>query len=119
MVPQTLSILHPYRMQYINTSESYRRALTAKQQEKYISAVKCLQKIPAKTCAAVPGAISRFDDFQGVHIRQTDFIHFVVRTHHPPTHPSHLPLLNTRISSTGPFPSLAPLLSRHIREVTP
>lgn len=43
----------------------------------YINAVKCLQRLPARTPADVaPGAKSRFDDFVVTHIQQTMTIHY-------------------------------------------
>lgn len=45
----------------------------------YIDAVLCLQSKPSIAAPGlVPGARSRFDDFQAVHINQTYFIHFNV-----------------------------------------
>ncbi|KAH8671376.1 hypothetical protein BX600DRAFT_496092 [Xylariales sp. PMI_506] len=53
------------------------RALSTKEKQSYISAVKCLQKVPAQTGSTYNGVRSRFDDFQAEHINQTDYIHFV------------------------------------------
>lgn len=46
----------------------------------FIDAVLCLQSKPSIAAPGlVPGARSRFDDFQAVHINQTFLIHFNVR----------------------------------------
>ena len=43
----------------------------------YIAAVKCLQRLPARTPSSLaPGAKSRFDDFVVTHINQTLTIHY-------------------------------------------
>lgn len=44
----------------------------------YINAVKCLRTKPAQTGDTHAGAKSRYDDFQALHIDQTDYIHFCV-----------------------------------------
>jgi tyrosinase len=44
----------------------------------YTDAVKCLMNKPSISGDAIPGAKSRFDDFVGVHINQTPFIHVTV-----------------------------------------
>jgi len=44
----------------------------------YTDAVKCLMSKPSISGDAIPGAKSRFDDFIGVHIKQTPFIHVTV-----------------------------------------
>lgn len=47
----------------------------------YIDAVLCLQSKPSiSPPGLVPGARSRFDDFQAIHINQTFTIHFNVST---------------------------------------
>jgi len=51
------------------------RTLTSKQKAQYIGAVKCLQKLPAKS--PFKSVKTRFDDFQGLHINLTDEIHLV------------------------------------------
>lgn len=56
----------------------HRRTLSELERFSYLAAVRCLQAVPAKSKATVPGAISRFDDFAGNHILQTDTVHFVV-----------------------------------------
>lgn len=55
------------------------RQLTNREKSAYIQAVKCLQQKPTiyGVGTAIPGAVSRFDDFHGVHISQTMSIHFV------------------------------------------
>lgn len=53
-----------------------RGTLSEKDRLAYINAVLCLQsKPPISPYALVPGARSRYDDFQSVHINQTMIIH--------------------------------------------
>lgn len=47
-------------------------------QLEYISAIQCLQSRPAQTADIHPGAKSRYDDFQALHIDRTDYIHWCV-----------------------------------------
>lgn len=45
----------------------------------YVSAVRCLQKLPARSPADfAPGARTRYDDFLATHINQTLNIHYTV-----------------------------------------
>lgn len=37
-----------------------------------------MQAKPAKTTSTFPGSRSRYDDYQALHISQTDYIHFDV-----------------------------------------
>ncbi|KAF8253345.1 Di-copper centre-containing protein [Wilcoxina mikolae CBS 423.85] len=53
------------------------RKLTTSEKSDYITAVKCLQGLPSQMKDKLPGAGSRFEDFQGTHILSTDFVHFV------------------------------------------
>ena len=55
-----------------------RRALSSEQQSSYIDAVKCMQSTPGKTAEIYSGVKSLYDDFQALHISQTDNIHWVV-----------------------------------------
>lgn len=60
--------------------KSYRRNLTQTEQLEYIDAIKCMISKPAKTGDVHAGAKSHFDDFQALHIDQTDYIHWCVST---------------------------------------
>ncbi|OSS46640.1 hypothetical protein B5807_08960 [Epicoccum nigrum] len=52
-------------------------ALSKKERKSYTDAVLCLQKKQSKTPASlIPGARSRFDDWVGTHINQTNNIHY-------------------------------------------
>ncbi|KAK8113983.1 uncharacterized protein PG998_001526 [Apiospora kogelbergensis] len=53
------------------------RALSSEQQSSYIDAVKCMQSTPGKTAEIYSGVKSLYDDFQALHISQTDNIHWV------------------------------------------
>lgn len=55
-----------------------RRTLSTKEQQNFLTAVKCLKTQPGKTQSTYAGVRSRYDDFQALHINRTDFIHFVV-----------------------------------------
>ncbi|KAF8246821.1 Di-copper centre-containing protein [Wilcoxina mikolae CBS 423.85] len=52
------------------------RTLSKGEKWEYIKAVKCIQKQPSRL-TNIPGAESRFEDYQGVHILAADFIHYV------------------------------------------
>ncbi|KKY34132.1 putative tyrosinase central domain containing protein [Diaporthe ampelina] len=69
IAPSCTSDTIVYRREYGSLSEAERLD--------YVNAVKCLQRLPARTPASVaPGARSRFDDFVAVHINQTLTLHF-------------------------------------------
>ncbi|KAJ3034647.1 hypothetical protein HK097_004440 [Rhizophlyctis rosea] len=53
------------------------RNLKKSEQKSYLNAVLCLAKKPTIAKRSAPGAISRYDDFVGVHAKQTPEIHFV------------------------------------------
>lgn len=52
--------------------------MSPEQQSSYIDAVKCMQSTPGKTAEFYSGVKSLYDDFQALHISQTDNIHWVV-----------------------------------------
>ena len=54
----------------------YRHKLFNAEKLDYINAELCLMKLPAKL--GLPGAKTRFDDFQAIHQKQAYMIHFVV-----------------------------------------
>ena len=63
-----------------------RGSLSANERKDYTNAVLCLQAKQANTPSSlIPGAKSRFDDFVGLHINDTNFIHYTVsKTLAPP-----------------------------------
>ena len=78
-----LDRLASYAQQQVNSSlpESSKKrewnALSKKERKSYTDAVLCLQKKQSKTPASlIPGARSRFDDWVGTHINQTNNIHY-------------------------------------------
>ncbi|KAI6252260.1 hypothetical protein MCOR07_009895 [Pyricularia oryzae] len=54
------------------------RDLSQKEQLHYVEAVKCLMSTPSKSNNLYPAAKSRFDDFQGMHIKVGHAMHFNV-----------------------------------------
>ncbi|KAF4833141.1 N-acetyl-6-hydroxytryptophan oxidase ivoB [Colletotrichum siamense] len=52
------------------------RQLSLEQRLDYIGAVKCLMSLPSEGNELWPGARSRYNDFQGLHIRVTEQVHF-------------------------------------------
>lgn len=54
------------------------RQLSLKQRLDYISAIKCLMSLPSEGNDLWPGAKTRYDDFQGLHIYVTEQVHFNV-----------------------------------------
>ncbi|KAF9870944.1 hypothetical protein CkaCkLH20_11616 [Colletotrichum karsti] len=52
------------------------RQLSLEQRLEYIGAVKCLMSLPSENNELWPGAKSRYDDFQGLHIYVTEKVHF-------------------------------------------
>ena len=77
--------------------------MTTTQKYKYISAVKCLQRLPATSSFA--GVKTRFDDFQALHISLSRKVHLVVG---PLILPSFLLITcNAIFFLLGPFFGLA------------
>ncbi|KAI6369163.1 hypothetical protein MCOR25_004516 [Pyricularia grisea] len=52
------------------------RNLSQKERLNYVDAVKCLMSTPSKSNDFYPAAKSRFDDFQGMHIKVGHAMHF-------------------------------------------
>jgi len=57
---------------------NYRRTLGPDEKKGYIDAILCLQALPAALSSTIPGAVSRFDDFVGLHISQMEKVHLNV-----------------------------------------
>lgn len=55
-----------------------RRTLLRQEKKEYIDAVLCLQRKPSGMKSTIPGAATRFDDFQGVHILHMETVHLNV-----------------------------------------
>lgn len=54
------------------------RQLSLEQRLDYIDSIKCLMALPSEGNDLWPGAKSRYDDFQGMHIYMTKQVHFNV-----------------------------------------
>lgn len=54
------------------------RQLSLGQRLDYIDSIKCLMALPSEGNDLWPGAKSRYDDFQGMHIYMTKQVHFNV-----------------------------------------
>lgn len=54
------------------------RQLSLEQRSSYIDAIKCLMSLPSEGNDLWPGAKTRYDDFQGMHIYVTEQVHFNV-----------------------------------------
>ncbi|KAK1728693.1 hypothetical protein CaCOL14_000109 [Colletotrichum acutatum] len=52
------------------------RQLSLEQRSSYIDAIKCLMSLPSEGNDLWPGAKTRYDDFQGMHIYVTEQVHF-------------------------------------------
>ena len=73
---KTLCTIHCYLIERLTVGN--RRLLPDDEKKAYIDAVLCMQKKPAFSTLNTTGAVTRFDDFQSLHIRQADFVHGVV-----------------------------------------
>jgi len=62
---------------------NYRRTLGPDEKKGYIDAILCLQALPAALSSTIPGAVSRFDDFVGLHISQMEKVHLNVCVYLP------------------------------------
>ncbi|KUI73835.1 Tyrosinase [Cytospora mali] len=82
------------------------RDFTSSQQLEYLDAVKCLMNTPSEQSDVYAGSRSRFDDFQGLHISQTDNAHFCGQF--LPWHRYFLQLYQNSLTDncgyTGPIP---------------
>lgn len=59
-----------------HTDAYFRSDMTEIQREEYVSAVKCLMKLPPKSDKTrFPGALSRFDDFVAYHMTHAMQLH--------------------------------------------
>jgi hypothetical protein len=89
------SILLPLRLcrsaVTTDTGGHFRRKLSNDERLEYIDAVQCLLSSPAKLSEVLPGAVARYDDFQGVHIANTEKYHFTVSQLSPEFASPHLP----------------------------
>lgn len=56
------------------------RQLSLEQRLDYTDSIKCLMALPSEGNDLWPGAKSRYDDFQGMHIYMTKQVHFNVST---------------------------------------
>lgn len=54
--------------------------MTDGQRQQYIGAVQCMMQQPGTATATLPIVRNRFEDFLATHVKQTDFVHFVVST---------------------------------------
>ncbi|KAK3684111.1 hypothetical protein B0T22DRAFT_469620 [Podospora appendiculata] len=52
------------------------RTLNPLEKLSFIAAVMCMQIVPARTGSVYAGAKARYDDYQALHIRMTDYVHF-------------------------------------------
>ena len=68
----------------LRTDKVARGSLPPQSRKDYVEAVKCLSSKPALSALSdVPGARSRFDDFQATHIIQAPSVHYTVRPSDP------------------------------------
>ncbi|KAK8050349.1 hypothetical protein PG994_012079 [Apiospora phragmitis] len=77
------------------------RAMAPEQQQSYIDAVKCMQSTSGKTAELYAGVRSLYDDFQALHISQTDNIHWVRELKTACKYAGGIPYWNTNAAFIG------------------
>ncbi|KAH6653182.1 hypothetical protein BKA67DRAFT_647138 [Truncatella angustata] len=82
------------------------RNLSDEEKLEYISAVQCLLSTPAQLSDTLPGSVSRFDDFQGVHIALTERYHFTGPFQ--PWHRVYVKLYETELRGTCGYTGAQP-----------
>ncbi|KAK3934312.1 hypothetical protein QBC46DRAFT_359102 [Diplogelasinospora grovesii] len=82
------------------------RTLSSKDKLAFINALKCMQSKPSQAQSLWAGAQNRYDDYQGLHISQTDFVHFCAQF--LPWHRYLLYLFETDLRSTCSYTGTIP-----------